>query len=110
MKFKNLATAAVIAVTAAAFVIGSGGVGEAKGKKKAAPAPKPSASCMFTAPQAVCAVKGGTKFTYRNACYAGNDGATVASDKACPPTKAVKAGKKKGKKKSKKAAKKPMKK
>ena len=86
-------------------MIGSVGVGEAKAKKKAA-APKPWASCMFTAPAPVCATKGGMKFTYTNACYAGNDGAIVSSQKACP----VKAAKKGGKKKAKKAAKKPTKK
>jgi hypothetical protein len=44
--------------------------------------------------------------TYRNACWAGNDGAVVKSQKACKPAKAMKHGKKKAKK----AMKMPMKK
>ena len=110
MKLKNLATAAVIAVTAAAFVFGSAVSSEAKGKKKAAPAPKVSATCMLTATSPVCATKGGMKFTYNNACYAANDGAKVAAQKACKPAKAMKGGKKGGKKAMKKAKAKKMKK
>ena len=105
MTLKKIATATAIAVTAAAFVFGSAGVSEAKGKKKAAAAPKPAVSCLFTAAAPVCATKGKMKFTYRNACYAGNDGAMVSSQKACPAKAAMKGGKK-----GKKAAKKPMKK
>lgn len=105
MKLRNIGYAAVVAVSAAAFVVGSVSVGEAKGKKKAA-APKPQVSCLTTAPSAVCATRGKMKFTYLNACYAGNDGATVVANKACPAPKAMKAGKAKAKK----AAKKPMKK
>ena len=100
MIFKNIGYAALIATTAAAFVIGSAGISEAKGKKKAAPAPKVSASCMFTAPKAVCATKGKQSFTYRNACWAGNDGAIVKSQKACKGSKAMKGGKKKAAKKA----------
>ena len=105
MKLRSLGYAAVIAATAAAFVIGSVNVGEAKGKKKAAAAPPPPVVC-FEAEKRVCAVKGGMKFTYINACTAAKDGAKVVSQKACP----VKAAKKGGKKKAKKAAKKPAKK
>ncbi len=54
----------------------------------------------------MCAVKGGNKYTYANACWAARDGAKVVSDKACPAPKAAKAHKKGGKK----AAKKPTKK
>lgn len=105
MKLRSLGYAAVIAATAAAFVIGSVNVGEAKGKKKAAAAPPPPVVC-FEAEKRVCAVKGGMKFTYASACIAAKDGAKVVSQKACP----VKAAKKGGKKKAKKAAKKPAKK
>jgi hypothetical protein len=105
MKMKNLATAATIAVTAAAFVLGSAVSSEAKTKKKAEPKPKASASCMFSSAAPVCATRGGQSFTYRNACWAGNDGAVVKSSKACPPAKAMKA-KKGGKKAMKKAGKK----
>jgi hypothetical protein len=95
MKIRNLATAAAIAVTAAAFVLGSAVSSEAKGKKKAEPAPQRSATCAFSAPAPVCATRGGMSHTYRNACWAGNDGAVVKAQKACPPAKAMKAGKKK---------------
>jgi hypothetical protein len=105
MKLKNLGYAVFMTVAAAALVLGTAGSSEAKGKK-AAPAPKVSATCMFTAPQAVCATKGKMSLTYRNACWAGNDGAVVKSQKACKPAKAMKHGKKKAKK----AMKMPMKK
>ena len=107
MKLRTIGYAAVVAMTAAAFVIGSAVPSDAKAKKKKAEAaPAKQASCMFTPPKAVCGTKGGMKFTYLNACYAANDGAKVVSDKACPAKAAKKAGKKGGKK----AAKKPMKK
>jgi len=104
MKLKNIGYAVFVAATAAAFVIGSGGPSEAKHKKKMEAAPPPGP--CFVAEKRVCAVKGGLKFTYINACTAAQDGAKVASQKACP----VKAAKKGGKKKAKKAAKKPAKK
>ena len=107
MKLRSLGYAAIVAATAAAFVIGSVNVGEAKGKKKAAAAPAPPVIC-FEAEKRVCAVKGGMKFTYINACTAAKDGAKVVSQKACPAPKAAKAKKAK-KAKAKKAAKKPKK-
>jgi hypothetical protein len=108
MKIQKIGYVAVIAATAAAFVLGSAGVGEAKGKKKAA-APAPAAAmapvntCVMPYGP-VCAVKGksGMKFTYANTCYAVADGAKVVSPKACPPAKAMKAGKAKAKKAAKK--------
>jgi hypothetical protein len=107
MKLRNIGYAAFIAATAAAFVIGSGGASEAKGKKKeAAPPPTPPVFC-FQGYAPVCAVKGGKKYTYANACWAAKDGAKVVSEKACPVKAAAKDGKKKG---GKKAAKKPAKK
>jgi hypothetical protein len=109
MKLKNIGYAFVVAMTAAAFVFGSAGSSEAKGKKKAAAKPQTSAGCMFSAPSPVCGTKGKSSFTYRNACYAGNDGAVVTAQKACGPAKAMK-GKKKGKKAAKKSKKKAMKK
>ena len=105
MKLKNIGYAFVVAMTAAAFVVGSAGSSEAKGKKKPAAAPQTSPSCMFSAPSPVCGTKGKSTFTYRNACYAGNDGAVVTAQKACAPAKAMK-GKKKGKKAAKKSKKK----
>ena len=108
MKLKNLGYAAVIAVTAAAFVIGSAVPSDAKGKKKKAEAapPAPMATCFLAPSNAVCATKGGMKFTYMNSCYAAKDGAKVVSDKACPAKAAKKAGKKGGKKAAKPAKKK----
>ena len=106
MKLRNLGYAAVLAVTAAAFVIGSAVPSDAKAKKKAEAAPAPMASCFLAPSKAVCATKGGMKFTYANSCYAARDGAKVVSGKACP----AKAAAKPGKKGAKKAAKKPMKK
>jgi len=107
MKLRNFGYAAVLAVTAAAFVIGSAVPSDAKTKKKKAEAaPAPMASCFLAASKAVCATKGGMKFTYANSCYAARDGAKVVSGKACP----AKAAAKPGKKGAKKAAKKPMKK
>jgi hypothetical protein len=105
MKLKNIGYAALIAVAAAAFVIGSGGPSEAKAKRAAAPIyPGP---CL-TAEKPVCAAKGGMKFTYASACIAVKDGAKVVSGKACPAKKAMKH--KKHKKKAKASKKKPMKK
>jgi hypothetical protein len=104
MKLRNIGYAAFIAATAAAFVIGSGGAGEAKGKKKEA-APPP-VICFGTG-NPVCAERGGKKYTYASACWAAKDGAKVVSEKACPVKAAAKDGKKKG---GKKAAKKPTKK
>ena len=98
MKIKNLVTGTAIAVAAAAFILGSAVSSEAKGaKKNAEPAPQRSVTCMFSAPAPVCATRGGLSLTYRNACYAGNDGAVVKADGACKPAKAMKAkgGKKK---------------
>ncbi len=106
MKLRNFGYAAVLAVTAAAFVIGSAVPSDAKAKKKKAEAAPPPATCLLVTSGPVCATKGGMKFTYANSCYAAKDGAKVASDKACPAKAAAKAGKKKG---DKKAAKKPMK-
>jgi hypothetical protein len=107
MKLRNIGYAAFIAAMAAAFVIGSGGPSEAKGKKKEAAPPPVICFGMY---QPVCAVKGGTKYTYASACWAAKEGAKVVSDKACPAPKAVKAGKPAKKKAGKPAKKKAMKK
>jgi hypothetical protein len=115
MKIRNLGYAVVVAATAAAFVFGSAGVGEAKGKKKAAAAPAatsaPSNLCVLPYGP-VCAAKGkdGLKFTYANACFAKAEGAKIISNKACPPPKAAKKGGKAKAKKAMKADKKPAKK
>ena len=107
MKLRNFGYAAVLAVTAAAFVIGSAVPSDAKAKKKKAEAAPPPATCWLTTDKAVCATKGGMKFTYKNSCYAAKDGAKVVADKACPAKAAKKAG---GKKKAAKAKAKPDKK
>ena len=103
MKLKDIGYAALIAATAVMFVLGSAGIGEAKARKKAAaPAPMPQPTCMLTADSSVCAVKGGMKFTYLNACYAANDGAKEIKAGACKSAKkAMKGGKKKAKAKGK---------
>jgi hypothetical protein len=103
MKLKNIGYVAFIAATAAAFVIGSGGASQAKAKKKMEPAPPPVV--CFEPEKRVCAVKGGMKFTYINACTAAKDGAKVVSQKACPAPTAKKAEKAKAKKPDKKAKK-----
>ncbi len=84
MKLKNIAYAAFIAATAAAFVIGSAATGEAKGKKKMAAAAEPPVFCVpGNGDKPVCAIKGGMKYTYADACFAAHDGAKVISNKAC---------------------------
>jgi len=101
MKIKNLAYLALVGVAAVAIVIGSAVPSEAAKKKKAAaaPPPPPPAQCLTTAPGAVCATKGGQKFTYFNSCYAAMDQAKSAKPGACKAAKA--GGKKKAKKKKK---------
>ena len=96
MKLRNFGYAAVIAVASAALLIGSAATGEAKGKKKAAAPPPPPVICTMEY-KPVCAVKGGLKFTYSNACWAAKDGAKVVSQGPCKTPKAMKA-KKGGKK------------
>jgi hypothetical protein len=90
MRLKNIGYAALVTVATAAFVLGTAGTSEAA-KKKAAAKPVFSPACaLVSAP--VCGTKGGKKFTYINACFAGNDGAVVNSSKACPAPKAAKKG------------------
>ena len=100
MNYKSLGYAVVTAATAAILVIGSAVPSEAKGKKKAAEAPVPV--FCFGVQKPVCAVKGGMKFTYANACYAAKDGAKVSKQGPCKASKAMKGGKKKAKKPAKK--------
>ena len=89
MKLKNIGYVAIIAATAAAFVIGSAATGEAKGKKKMAAAAPPPVFCVpGNGDKPVCAIKGGMKYTYADACFAAHDGAKVISNKACPTAKA----------------------
>ncbi|HTT46823.1 MAG TPA: Kazal-type serine protease inhibitor [Pseudolabrys sp.] len=85
MKLKTFAYAAFIAFAAGAFVVGSSGPSEAKGKKAMEPPPHPGPCFELYAP--VCGVKGGMKFTYGNACFAGKDGAKIVSQGACPKAK-----------------------
>lgn len=109
MKLKTIAYAAFIAAAAGAFVIGSAGPSDAKAKKKAAAAAaSPPVFCVPGENKPVCAIKGGMKFTYADACYAAKDGAKVISSKACPGPKAHKKAKAKpAKAMEKKADKKP---
>jgi hypothetical protein len=99
MNIRILGYPAVVALAAAAFVVGSVDIGEAKGKKKAtAPVPAPMGPCMaLDSPTKYCAVKGGMKFTYVNSCQAKIEGAKIISKKACPVPKAANAKKSGGK-------------
>ncbi len=100
MKLRTIGYVAVIAITAAAFVIGSAMPSDAKSKKKKAEAaPPPPTACFMVASGPVCATKGGLKFTYKNSCYAAKDGASAVQPGPCKAAKAKKAGKKKGGKK-----------
>ena len=98
MKLQRLMGTAAIAALAAAFIIASAGVGEAAKKKAAAAAPTPQGSCLLSSEKSVCATKGGMSFTYRNACYAANDGAKKVKDSACKAAKMAKMAKGKKKK------------
>jgi hypothetical protein len=102
MKLRNVGYAVAIAATAAMFVLGSAVPSDAAKKKKAAAAKPHFTPACSSVRAPVCATKGGIKFTYVNACFAGNDGASVNSNKACPTKAAKKGGKKKGGKKAKK--------
>ena len=95
MTLRKIGYAAVVAVSAAAFVLGSAATGEAKAKKKMEATPMPPA-CQLAPAQPVCGARGGMKFNYANSCYAQRDGAKVVSAGACP-AKAMKKGKKKKK-------------
>ena len=95
MTIKKLAYATFVAAAAVAFVIGSAVPSEAAKKKKAAAAAPPAQqqpTCLLNPQGKVCATKGGTKFTYFNACYAMNDGAKSATSGECKPAKAAKGG------------------
>ena len=78
MKLRTIGYAAVVAMTAAAFVIGSAVPSDARAKKKKAEAAPPPPVCFIATGSAVCATKGGMKFTYANSCYAAKDGAVAA--------------------------------
>jgi hypothetical protein len=101
MTIRNLAYTAIVGAAAVAFVIGSAVPSEAAKKKKAAAAPPPpqTPTCFMAPDSAVCATKGGMKFTYASACYAAKDGAKDAKAGACKAAKTAKAsgGKKKKK-------------
>ncbi len=102
MNYKSLGYAVVVTATAAVLVIGSAIPSEAKGKKKAAVAPAPTPIICPLDYKPVCAVKGGMKFTYSNACFASKDGAKIVSEGPCKASKAMKKGGKKAKKAAKK--------
>ena len=93
MKLKNIGYTALVAAVAAAFVIGSAATGEAKGKKKTAAVTPPPVFCVPGDNKPVCAIKGGMKFTYADACFAKHDGAKVVSQGACKTAKAHKKAK-----------------
>jgi hypothetical protein len=86
LDLKKCGYAAIVAAVSAAFVLGTAGISEAKKKKEEAPAPT-HAACWLTPTSPVCGDKGGERVTYKNSCYAENDGAKVMSTKACPVKK-----------------------
>ena len=90
MKLRKLGYAALVAAAAAVIAIGSAVPGEAKTKKKKAEAAPAPALCLIVEHHPVCGVKGGTKVTYANGCYAAQDGAKVVSQQACPAGKVAK--------------------
>ena len=97
---RTLGYAALVAIAAAAFAVGSAATADAKGKKKMAEPAPGVPMCQIAVDKAVCGSKGGMSFTYKNACYAERDGAKVVADKACAAKAATSGGKKKsGKKK-----------
>jgi uncharacterized protein (DUF1501 family) len=103
MTFRKLGYAVLVAAAAVALAVGSAGPSEAKGKKRAeATTPPKQPICLMIDNHPVCALKGGTRVTYANACFAANDGARVVSNGACPAPKMAKkpAGKKAAKKKA----------
>jgi len=90
LKLRKLGYAALVAATAAVIAIGSAVPSEAKTKKKKAEAAPAPALCLIVEHHPVCGVKGGTKVTYANGCYAAQDGAKVVSQQACPAGKVAK--------------------
>ncbi|MBX6328894.1 MAG: hypothetical protein IRY89_09980 [Pseudolabrys sp.] len=102
MTLQKLGYAALIAAVTV-LAVGSAGPSEAKGKKMAqATTPPRQPICLMLDYHPVCALKGATRVTYANSCFAANDGARVVSDGACPAPKMAKkpAGKKAAKKKA----------
>jgi outer membrane biosynthesis protein TonB len=95
MNLRKLGYAALVAATAAVIAIGSAVPSEAKTKKKKAEAAPAPTLCLIVEHHPVCGVKGGTKVTYANGCYAAQDGAKVVSQKACPAGKMAKPHKEK---------------
>lgn len=89
MQMKHLAYAAILAVTSAAFVVGSGLPSQAAAKKKVAAAAPHQVFCTMDYTP-VCAERGGLKQTYANSCFASHDNAKVISNGACGAKKAAK--------------------
>jgi hypothetical protein len=92
MQAKTIAYALLIAVAA----VGTASPSFAAKKKAQTAAAEPTAFC-FQAQNAVCATRGGQKYTYASTCFAQKDGATVVSQGACGAKRMSK--KKSGKKK-----------
>jgi hypothetical protein len=101
MKLKTFGYGALIIAATVALAIGSASPSDAKSKKKmAAPPPPPQWGFCFETYKPVCAVKGGEKQNYVNACFAAKDGAKVVSEGACPKAKPAVHKKKKAMKKA----------
>ena len=82
MQLKTIAYALLIAGTATVVAVGTASPSFAAKKKAKVAAEEPTPLC-FQAQKAVCAARGGQKFTYASACFAMKDGATIVGDGAC---------------------------
>lgn len=81
MTLRKFAAHAATAALAAAFMFGTGGIGQAEMAKKAK-APSKAEWCNFEY-KPVCGVIGGKKRTFSNACWAKREGARHIKPGAC---------------------------
>ena len=107
MKLKNIGYAALIAATAAAFVIGSAGPAKRKPRRKPRLRRRRRRRPVLYGRQAGLRGEGRHEVHLCQLCYAAKDGAKVVSDKACPCKAAKKAARRR---RQEEAAKKPTKK
>src|SRR5688500_13212890 len=112
MTLKQLGYGALVGVTAVFIALGSATTAEAakKSKKAAAATAAVYGVCQLQARTPVCAIRGTTKQSYANACFARADGGKDVKAGVCKAPKAAKkgGGKKKVAKKAKGANKKKM--
>lgn len=82
MTLRKLTASAAMMALAAAFMLGTAGVGEAAKKKAAPKGPSKAEWCNFEY-KPVCGVLGGKKRTFSNACWAKREGAKHVKPGAC---------------------------